>query len=265
MAATPRRIKLILAVGLVGLAIMLFAGAALLYIREQRRAEPITPPQAELRIAVDGSYAPFASADRDGALSGIDVEIGQALGEHLDMPVRFVNMGFDGLYDSLQSDQVDIVISTLIVEFWRTQDIRYTRAYFNAGLVLISDADNPVESMNEIPGKALAYEFGSEADSEVRLWSRRVAAFDVQPYELSDYALDAVRLGAADAALVDAVSAGLYLRAYPDWAVHSTYVRDIPYVIAVKYDRQDLWWVVDRTLGELLENGVIDAIIARWL
>ena len=63
-----------------------------------------------MRIGVDASYPPFAVATADD-LFGLDIDLGSALGERLGIPVRFVNMGFDGLYDSLRADQVDVVIS----------------------------------------------------------------------------------------------------------------------------------------------------------
>jgi ABC-type amino acid transport substrate-binding protein len=266
MAAGTRRLMLALfalgIVGAVGIAATLFA---LRWRGLQIPAPSQVLARGELRIGVDASYPPFATADLAGNLSGLDIDIGLAIGERLGMPVRFVNMGFDGLYDSLQADQVDIVISTLLFEFWRTRDVRYTRPYFDAGLVLVSDAGTRIHSMQDIPGKSLAYEFGAAADAEARAWSRRVAAFKTQPYELPEYALDAVRLGVADAALVDAASARLYLRKHADWDATLNHVTSTQYVVAVHYDRVATWLLIDQTLGDLLHEGIIAEIIRRWL
>ena len=82
-------------------------------------------------------------------------------------------MGYDGLYDSLKADQVDVVISALLVDPSRLGDVRYARHYFNAGLVLVSPASNPLNSMDDLPGYALAFEYASDADLEARRWLRR--------------------------------------------------------------------------------------------
>jgi ABC-type amino acid transport substrate-binding protein len=264
MADAIRRLVLIAIIGAIFGTIA--AGVTLTRWRELRRLDPeFVFARGELRIATDGSFPPFAIAEGND-LYGLDVEIGLALGEKLDMPVRFVNMGFDGLYDSLLADQVDVIISTLLVEFWRMNDVLYTRPYFNAGLMLVSDDEqHRFDSMEDIAGHSLAYEFGSAADAEARRWSRRIERFKAMPYELPEYALDAVRMGEADAALVDAVSARLYLRQHRDWQASSVYVTDELYVIAVHIDRPGIYHLVDRALNELLHEGVIAEIIRRWL
>ncbi len=218
-------------------------------------------PTGELRIAVDASYPPFAVATETD-LFGIDIDIGRALGEHLGVPVRFINMGYDGLYDSLRADQADIIISALIINEARKGEVRYTRLYFDAGLVLVGS----ISRMEDAPGHAIAYEFGSVGDQEIRRWERLVEQpFEAQPYELPEYALDAVRLGAADAALVDTVSARLYLRQHPDWNTALNPITHTPYSIAVRIDRLMLFLEVNNALEALVQDGTIDAILRRYL
>lgn len=220
-------------------------------------------PSGEIVIGVDASFAPFASVDASGALVGLDIDLGRALGARIGLPVRFVNMGYDGLYDSLESGQVDVLISALVVDPLRTADVYYSWAYFNAGLVLVSGQG--FESMRDLPGRSLAYEYGSTADSEARLWLRRVEPFATRPYETPQHALDAVRLGQADAALVDATAARLYLRAHPQWSADFAQVTASLYSAAVRIDRTWVWRLVNREMLALLNDGTIDALLARWL
>jgi polar amino acid transport system substrate-binding protein len=217
-----------------------------------------------MRVGVDASYPPFAVATATD-LFGLDIDLGKALAEQLNVPVRFINMGFDGLYDSLKADQVDVVISALLVDPSKTGDVRYTFAYYDAGLVLVRDTESRVEAMRDLSGHSLAYEFGAEADIVARAWLRRIPAFDMRPYELPVYALDAVRLGQAEAALVDATSARLYLQTHPEWKVNYQYVTHTFYAVAIRVDRGRTWDAVNRALQMLLDNGELAAIIERWL
>lgn len=220
-------------------------------------------PHGLLRIGVDASNPPFAVATADD-LFGLEIDLGHALAEEIGISVQFVNMTFDGIYDSLKADQVDMVIATLSIDPLRTAEVRYTRPYFNAGLVLVSPVTVPLTAMADLSGYRLAYEFGSTADSEARRWLRRILPFQTQPYELPEYALDAVRLGEADVALVDATSARLYLRQH-DWATQIEYATVNPYVIALREDRGAVWQIIDQALQELQENGTLEAIINEWL
>ena len=264
MARRSRRIALALAgIGgllLITLAVYLLGGGKLALSPASIRD---ILPHGSLRIGVDASNPPFAVATADD-LFGLEVDLGQALAEELGVPVQFVNMTFDGIYDSLKADQVDMVIATLSIDPLRTAEVRYTRPYFNAGLVLVSPVTTPIRSMADLSGYRLAYEFGSTADSEARRWLRRILPFETQPYELPAYALDAVRLGEADVALVDATSAHLYLREH-DWPVNLDYATVNPYVIALREDRAPLWQMVDQALGQLQANGILEALINEWL
>jgi arginine/lysine/histidine transporter system substrate-binding protein len=221
-------------------------------------------PYGELRIGVDASNPPFAVATADD-LFGLEIDLGRALAERIGIPVRFVNMGYDGLYDSIRADQVDIVISTLTIDPLRTRDVLYTREYFNAGMLLVSDAARPISSMDGLGNHSLAFEFGSDADSYSRLWLRRILPFERQPYELPQYALDAVRLGHADAAFVDATSTRLYLRNHHDWQAAVSDITYNPYVIAARIDRWDMWAKVNITLQQLADDGTLQTIINNWL
>lgn len=221
-------------------------------------------PYGEMRIGVDASYPPFAVATSDD-LYGLDIDLGHALGERLGVPVRFVNMGYDGIYDAVRADQVDVVISALLIDPSRTAEVYYTVPYFDAGLVLVSSAGNAVGTMQDVAGHALAFEFGSEADEQARLLTRRVAHFDTLPYEVPQYALDAVRLGIADAALVDAVSYHVYMRDHGEWQARVSNVTHAPYAIAVRIDRFERWEAVNRALQRLIADGTVEEILSRWL
>lgn len=256
MAAPTRRIIFLLICGL----ILLFAGFWL-YTRSRPTETPF--PYDEIRIAIDASTPPFALANGSD-LTGLEIDLGKALGEELGLPVRFINMGYDGLYDSLRADQTDIVLSQLVIDPLKMGDVLYTRPYFDAGLVLVSSVSHSIDEMSSLSGKRLAYEFGSSADAEARLWARRIRQFETLPYELPEYALDSIRLGDADAALVDAISARIYLREHHNWQVQFIYVTHIPFAIATSIDRPQTWQAIDRALQALIQDGTLHTIINRW-
>lgn len=257
MAARPRTALIIIGTGII---------LALFIVPRLPQPEPTPPelfPYGEMRIVVDASNPPFAVATADD-LFGLEIDLGRALGEYFKMPVRFINMSFDGLYDSLKADQADLVIAALTIDSLRTADVLYTRPYYNAGLVLVSPSDQPLQSMRNLAGHSLAYEFGSNADALARRWLRRIAPFETQPYELPAHALDAVRLGAADAALVESTAAHIYLREHI-WQAHLNSVTNNWYPVAVPINQPARWRALDNALRALDENGTLAQIINRWL
>ncbi len=219
-------------------------------------------PTGTMVVGVDGTFPPFA-VDNGQEMYGIDIDLANELADRMELEVRFVNMGFDGLYDSLIDGQVDVVISALLVNSARTRDVRYTLPYFNNGLVLVTD-NASIASMQDLPEHSLALEYGSSAHSEANFWSQQLSSFELMPYELPRYALDAVRLNHADSALVDNTTYLLYQSEYPDWESQSNQASNANYAIAVRYDREATWVWINAVLAGIKRDGTMQAIIDKW-
>ena len=221
-------------------------------------------PAGELVVGVDAAYPPFALDDGE-ALDGLDIDLAEAIATELEIPLRFVNIGFYGLYDSLISGEVDLLISALRVDPARMEDVRYTQSYFDSGLVLVSAAENLPDDVPTSSTSRIAYEYASSADNQVHQWEGDGQHFQRLPYELPRYALDALRLRQADAALVDFTTYRLYIRANPLWQTAYKHVTHEPYAIALRKDRTDAWKLVDSALAALKENGELARIIDKRL
>jgi len=259
---SPARRALITTVAIIALAVIIYGGYRV--IRRLMRPPEVLAPTGELRVGIDVSFAPFGMLEEE-AFSGIDVEIARALGSYFNLPVRIIPLGYDGLYDALQTDQVDILISALVPNPSRMDRVRYSAPYFNAGLMLVSPTGASIHHMDDIAGKTLAIALGSGAQTEANRWERRIPAFEVRPYETNGIALDAVRLGEADAALIDHAAASLYLRDHPEWAARIDEVTVLPYAIASRIERTRLGDEIQRALEAMQADGTLAAIFARYL
>lgn len=265
MAATTRRIIALLPFTW----LWWILGALLPVIAFPRTPAPPTAwdafPRGEIRVGVDASHAPFAAYVND-ALVGIDIDLANALAAQIGLPVRFVPLGYDGLYDALYADQIDVLIAAVPRDPVRTNRVLYTPSYFEAGIALVTARSSTVSQMSDVSGRRLAYEFGSSAHSEVDIWARRILPFTRMPYQYAAYALDAVRLGQADAALVDTITLHQYLDDHPEWDAHTPrIILSVPYVIALRIDRPSQAVMVTAALEELRSSGALDTLIARWL
>lgn len=265
-ATTGKLVRLTLfaiAAGCIGIAIGLaFMSQAWRDSRPPDKAKAF--PAGEIVVAVDASIPPFA-ADDGQSVYGLDIDLAHAIAKKIDLPLRFVHIGFYGLYDALISNQADMLISALRTDPARRREVRFTQPYFDNGLVLVTPQGSPVAMIESMPGHRIAYEFGSIADAEVRHWERRIGQMQRFPYEQTQYALDAVRLDHADAALVDATSYRLYRREHPNWLSQSRFITHDVYAVALRIDRAAAWKLVDNALTALKESGELDTIIADWL
>ncbi len=216
-----------------------------------------------LVIGMDPSYPPFADG-RQGAPIGLDVDIATALAARLGVRVQIRALGYDGLYDALKVGEVDALISALAIDPALYNEVIYTRAYFDAGAVIVSRSGQFAQ-MADLEGRTIAAEYGTAADETVRLWQRRLHQLEERPYATTAEALDAVYTAQVDAALVDAVSARLYKRAHSDVLFSTFSVAPEPYVAAVRFRSFELAKALNSALDAMAQDGELTRIIAKWL
>lgn len=218
----------------------------------------------KMRIGMDASFPPFEYVDAEGNLVGFDVDLAREIAAYLGVQPDFVaNLPYDGLYDALTAEQVDVVISALYVDPSRRADFAYSTPYFNAGQVLVTEAEREdIDSLADMEGRTLAVEFGGPGDVVARMWAKRLRGLTVLPLSSPAEALAAVAERRADAALVDHVSALAWTSA--GLRIAGDPVTDEPYAVAVRAEDRALLQAVNEVLAELKANGTLDRLYAAW-
>jgi len=231
-----------------------------------------------LRVGLDPSWPPFEYVDPEsGEVAGLDVDLARAIGYELGVEVVFVVSGWEGLYGALANGQFDAILSALPYDSWRTQEALYSISYFNAGPVLVVRSDQTDAQERNVGDKDLArvldgqtvhVEFGAEGDVQARRLRTKGVEIEIVTHDTAAAALDAADADASVAAIVDAVSARLYLRestSDPRLEIIGRPLYDELYVIAVHSDAASLQAAIDRALVDLRESGELDALRDRWL
>lgn len=217
-----------------------------------------------LRVGLDPTYPPFENLVGD-EVEGLDVDLARAIGRDLGLRVEFVHFGFDGLYDALATKQVDVLISALAVAPERTRDFAFSDSYFDAGQVLIFHESSAIGGMEQMAGRRVAVELGTQGHVEATTWARRLNELTIQPYNTVDEALIAVVDGQADAALVDSVSGRLFLTDNRLLVISQQSVVSEPYAMVTRIDDQRLLKKLDESLQRLRASGQLAEIVNHWL
>ncbi len=216
-----------------------------------------------LRVGLDASFPPFESLGAEGQIVGLDIDIARTIANDLGVELQLVNIGFDGLYDALLARRVDVVLSGLPYDPRWTEDVAYTRRYFNAGQVLITPLNpSTITVVDDITGHTLAVEWGSQADMEGRHLEQELPNITILRKPTANEAIDSLFTGEADAAIVDAVSG---VSAFPRGLKIIDYVTDEWYAGAVHIESTELLNAVNQSLTRLEKNGQMAALQAQWL
>lgn len=217
-----------------------------------------------LRVGLDPTYPPFEFYDGD-TLHGLDVDLASAIAAQTGLVVEFKHFGFDGLYDALATEQVDVLISALTPDPARTGDFAYSDGYVESGLVLVSLASQPHRQVASLRARRVAVELGAAGHVQATTWQREVQDLDIATYDSSDEALQSLAHGEADAAIVDNITFRLFDSSASGVDFIATPVTSEPYALVVRHDDGDLLAEINDTLAYLHESGRLDLILNSWL
>ncbi len=217
-----------------------------------------------VRFGMEASYAPFEALTTSGELFGLDVDLARELAGRMGARAEFVMVGSDGFYDALTSKQCDAIISALISDGRRTTDFRYTRPYFDAGLVFIVPAAGPERIGSDLTGKTIAVERGSEGDTRAEWLARRTVGLHMLTFETPAEAMQAVEVGQADGALTDTVAARQLVAAHPGLRMGPRQT-SLTYAMAVRADAPTLLGKLNQALKEVQDNGALERILSKWV
>jgi ABC-type amino acid transport substrate-binding protein len=222
-----------------------------------------------LPVCTDPSWPPFEFTDKDsGRIEGLDADLARLLAERLAPGGRaqLVPVGFDGLYDALLSGRCDLVLSALPYEPMRTEDVAFSVAYFNAGLVLVTRTDpegGDIRGLDDLADKVVGVEwaFVPEGNPQQRQFLLNLG---LRRYDTAEATLQALQSGEVEAALVDRIAALGYLRECGGLQIVGEPITDLNYIVPLRLDSFQLLSEVNRVLLAMRQDGTLEALQRRW-
>ena len=214
-----------------------------------------------VRIGIDPSSPPFIADDGTGKLSGLDVALANEMANRWGVKIQWVYTGFDGLYDALNAKQFDMILSALPYNPNKTQDVYFTRAYFNGGPILIvRDDDTTTNGLESLQNQFIAVELGTNGDAVARKWQKRYN-LQLRQYNTAQDALRALQNNEVRAAITDPIALIDFQRANADaknLRVVGAPLAGENYVIAVRRDAPTLLNEINAVLDALQRDGKLE-------
>lgn len=127
-----------------------------------------------LTVLTSSGYAPYEVVDGEGNLSGFDIDVMEACAEILGYEVKWKDMDFDGIVDSIKNDQGDVAIAGISPTPKRAEEVDFSENYYatddSQNWVLVK-SDSTVEETADIKGLKVGIQMGTiqeEAANEIK-------------------------------------------------------------------------------------------------
>ena len=208
-----------------------------------------------LRIGTTGDYAPF-SIERDGALAGADIDMGEALARRLNVAPVFVRTTWPALLDDLGADRFDIAIGGISVTPARASVAAFSVPYSSGGKTIVSRCKDArrYRKLAAVDHEGVRVIVNSGGTNEQYVRSNLHQA-KVIVFADNRAVFDEIRAGRADVMITDDVEVELQTRAHPDLcrALRGTLTHADKAVLLPRDDA--LVAAVNSWLGESIKAG----------
>ncbi|GAA2031068.1 ABC transporter substrate-binding protein [Agromyces tropicus] len=234
-----------------------------------------------VKVATDAPYAPFEMFEEEGSdeLTGVDVDLGHAIGGKLGIDFDFQQQAFDGIIPALQAGNFDVTITAMTSSVERMEVLTFVD-YSASGTGILTTAGNPegIEGFHDLCGKAVAVQAAtSQVDLVNDVWQGECEAEGLQPIALSEFPSDAdaqlaITSGKAVASLLTKPSAGYVAKTTNDGGTFEVvedpeapngYDATLNGIGVLKAD-DALAEAIRAALQSLMDDGTYEAILDQY-
>lgn len=222
-----------------------------------------------LVVAMEIGYPPMEYLDKDGTTKiGFDVEVAQAIAKKLNRDLVIKDVAWDGIFESLNTNRADCIISAVSINDERKEKYNLTEAYIANKLCLVTRKDGSIKSPDDLAGKKVAVQTETTADEYMKKKMAGGLAVNKSDYFVYDKIIncfDDLKAQRVDAVLVDSVVAAYYIGT--DSATYSVTWENTeaePMAIALKKGNDSLTADIQKAVNELYADGTMATIAKKY-
>lgn len=217
-----------------------------------------------IRVAVPQDFPPFGSVGADMAPQGYDIDMANLIAEKLGVKAEIIPVTSANRIPYLQTNKVDLVISSLGKNAEREQVIDFTTAYAPFYNGVFAPADIEIKDLADLSGKTVGVTRGAIEDLELT----KIAPGDVtiKRYEDNNGTISAFLSGQVEAVATGNVVAAAILARNPPKRPESKFlIKNSPCYVGLNKNEAALLAAVNDVIAKAKTDGSLNAISEKWL
>lgn len=217
-----------------------------------------------LRVAVPQDFPPFGSVGTDLQPQGYDIDMARYLASQMKLKLQLVPVSSANRVPYLQTDKVDLVISSLGKNAEREKVIDFSRAYAPFFLGVFGPKGGELKDAAALSGKSIGVTRGAVEDMVLSSLAPKDAS--IKRYEDNNTTLSAYLSGQVQyVATGNLVVAAITRQNAEKAPVPSFMLKDSPCFIGLKKEEPALKAKIDALIEQGIKDGTLNALSEQWL
>lgn len=231
-------------------------------------SEFTTATEGVLTMATNAEFPPYEYYEGD-TVTGIDVEIAQAIADKLGLTLQVEDMEFDSVISAVKGGKADIGMAGMTVTDERLEEVNFTESYATGVQVIIVTEDSDITSADDLFAEGANHTIGVQLTTTGDIYTTEdieaAGLGTIDRYNKGADAVMALKNGKVDCVVIDNEPAKAFVAANEGLKILETEYVTEDYAIAVSKDNEALHAAVDAALQELIADGTVQSIIDKYI
>ena len=203
----------------------------------------------------------FHDPEHESRMTGFEYDLVNAIAEKMHRKARFIQNDWDGLIPGLSRDLYSMVADGIEMTPEHKAAVLFSRPYYvTSERIILRKEETGLDTLEALKG----HKIGTIKDTTAERMLRRQGGSTIRSYEEETNAFSDLRNGRLDAILLDAPIALYYGSISDDMKLVGEPIGSMEYGIAFAPGSRALRDQVDAALGDLIKDGTLHQILARW-
>lgn len=214
-----------------------------------------------LIMATNAAFPPYEYHEGD-KISGIDVEVAEAIAAEIGMTLEIEDMDFNSIITAIQSGKADIGVAGMTVTEERLKNVAFSESYATGVQVIIVPENSDITSPDDLHGKMIGVQ---ESTTGHIYCADDYGEENVTAYTTGANAIEALKTGKVDCVVIDNEPAKAFVEANNGIKILETEYVTEHYAIAIAKENEDLLNKVNTAMKKLKEDGTLQTIIDKYI
>ena len=221
----------------------------------------------KLVFATDTTLVPMSFIGDDGKIAGFEPDLINKISKIAGFDYELVNVEWAGLFGGLITQKYDAVIASVTILEERKKRMAFSIPYLRSGLALVVRKDSKkINSVQDLKRERLL--IGAQLGTTSYFYLEKDPAIRKKGYQAYGHAVADLIKGEIDAVLGESTGTLYYKNQRKDYFQKIKMVGEILteeyYGIVLRKTDPDLLNKIDTALKQLLEDGTVSRLHAKW-